>query len=89
VYIAGDSPKSQKVVRSLRKLCEEQFPGQYRIEIVDVSKHPQAARENNLVALPVIVRALPAPVRRIIGDLTDESGSTIQVEIRDAKKKAG
>jgi circadian clock protein KaiB len=87
-YIAGDNPKSTKVIRSLKKLCDEQFPDQYQIKIVDISKHPQVARENNLVALPMVVRTLPAPVRRIIGDLTDESGATIQVEIRDPKRKA-
>ena len=55
---------------------------------MDVAKHPQAARENNLIALPMVVGTLPAPVRQIIGDLTDENGATIQVEICDAKLKA-
>jgi circadian clock protein KaiB len=87
-FIAGDSLKSRAVIRSLKKLCDDQLPDQYRIKVVDVAKRPEAARENNLLALPMVLRTLPAPVRRFVGDLTDESGSTIHIEIRVAKNKA-
>jgi circadian clock protein KaiB len=89
IYIAGDTPKSQAVVRNTRKLCKEQLTGKFSINVIDIAKHPELARENNLLALPMVVRTLPPPIRKMIGDLQDELGATIQIDIADSATKPG
>jgi circadian clock protein KaiB len=65
IYVAGSIGRSRGAVDNLRRLCEREIPGQYQIKVVDVSKDPTLAKENNLIALPVVVRTLPAPVQFI------------------------
>jgi len=72
VYVAGDGPNSRLAVENLKKICEQELPGQYRIDVVDVTHDPQVAIENNLIALPAIVRTLPPPLRRFIGNCAKE-----------------
>jgi circadian clock protein KaiB len=73
VFVAGRTPKSELAVLNLTKICEKELPGQYKIEVVDVSKNPKLAIENSLVALPAVIRTLPAPVRRLVGICADET----------------
>lgn len=72
LYIAGMTPKSTKALENLKKICEEQVPGKYSIEIVDLLKNPQLAEGDQILALPTLVRKLPEPVRKIIGDLSNK-----------------
>jgi circadian clock protein KaiB len=72
VYVADEKGRSRSAVQNLKGICEKEFPGQYKIEVVDVSKNPRAAIENNLIALPAVVRTLPAPVRKFVGNWANE-----------------
>ena len=71
LYIAGQTPRSIAAFRNLQKLCETHLGDAYRIEIVDLLENPQSARDDEIVAVPTLVRQAPPPVRRIIGDLSD------------------
>jgi circadian clock protein KaiB len=72
LYIAGSTPKSLAAFSNLKRFCEEHLPGQYKIEVVDLAKNPQLAKTDQILAIPTLVRKLPAPMRKIIGDLSDK-----------------
>jgi circadian clock protein KaiB len=71
LYVAGQSPKSLRAVANLKELCEEHLPGRHEIEVIDLIEHPALARSDDILAIPTLVRRLPAPLRKIIGDLSD------------------
>jgi circadian clock protein KaiB len=71
LYVAGQSPKSLRAFANLRALCEAHLAGRYEIEIVDLVEQPSLARTDDILAVPTLVRRLPPPLRRIIGDLSD------------------
>ncbi|HEY8580465.1 MAG TPA: circadian clock KaiB family protein [Beijerinckiaceae bacterium] len=71
LYVAGQTPKSVAAIANLRRICDEHFPGQYTVEVVDLRANPQLAREHGIVAIPTLVRELPVPIRKIIGSLSD------------------
>ena len=71
LYVAGQTPKSVRAFANLKVLCEEHLKGRYRIELIDLIENPQMARGDQIVAVPTLVRKLPTPVRKIIGDLSD------------------
>ncbi len=81
LYVAGQTPKSVAAVRNLERICEENMPGRYEVEVVDLRQHPQLAREHNIVAIPTLVRSLPVPVQKIIGDLSDEEKVMIHLQV--------
>ncbi|HEX9703896.1 MAG TPA: circadian clock KaiB family protein [Gemmatimonadales bacterium] len=71
LYVAGQTPKSIAALANLKRLCEGHLAGRYRIEIVDLLKQPQLARRDDIVVIPTLVRKLPPPIRKIIGDLSN------------------
>jgi circadian clock protein KaiB len=71
LYVAGTSPRSLRAFANLRQMCEENLAGRYEIEIVDLEERPARAKEDDIVAVPTLVRSLPGSMRRIIGDLSD------------------
>lgn len=71
LYVAGQTPKSLQALVNLKKICAEHLEGRYSIEVVDVAKHPQVAIENNILALPTLIRRMPTPIRKLIGDLSN------------------
>ena len=71
LYVAGQTPKSLTAFANLRKICEEHLAGQYNIEVVDLLKHPQLASGDQILAIPTLVRKLPEPIKKIIGDLSN------------------
>ena len=71
LYIAGQSPKSLRALANLKSLCEEHLAGHYEIEIIDLVECPSLARSDDILAIPTLVRRLPPPVRKIIGDLSN------------------
>ncbi|MEI6677481.1 MAG: circadian clock protein KaiB [Mariniphaga sp.] len=71
LYVAGQTPKSITAFKNLKAICEEQLKGKYRIEVIDLIKNPQLCREDQILAVPTLVRKLPVPVRKIIGDLSN------------------
>jgi circadian clock protein KaiB len=71
LYIAGQSPKSLTAMTNLTALCEEHLPSRHQIEIIDLVEHPRLAATDEIIAIPTLVRRLPEPARRIVGDLSD------------------
>ncbi len=71
LYVAGTTPKSLAAFARLKELCESHLAGRYEIEVIDLSIQPQLARADDIVALPTLVRKLPPPMRKVIGDLSD------------------
>ncbi len=72
LYVAGKTPKSQIALRNLKKYCEEHLKGKYKIEIIDLLKKPQLAEGDQIFAVPTLVKKVPEPIRKIIGDLSNE-----------------
>ena len=72
LYVAGQTPKSLAAVSNLKALCEESLAGRYRIEVVDLVENPHLARTEQIVAIPTLVRVVPTPTRKFIGDLSDK-----------------
>jgi circadian clock protein KaiB len=83
LYVAGQTPKSVAAIRNLERMCEEHMPGQYEVEVIDLRQQPQLAREHNIVAIPTLVRSLPVPVQKIIGDLSDEQKVLVHLKVED------
>ena len=71
LYVAGQSPKSLHAFANLKSLCEEHLAGRYEIEVIDLAEDPSLARSDDILAIPTLVRRLPAPLRKIIGDLSN------------------
>ena len=81
LYVAGQTPKSLAAFANLRKICEAHLSGKYRIEVVDLLVNPELARADQIVAIPTLVRKLPPPVKRIIGDLSNEERTLVGMEL--------
>lgn len=82
LYVAGQTPKSVTALQNLKRLCETHLAGRYRIEIVDLLKDPQLAKSDQILAIPTLVRKLPAPVRKIIGDLSQTERVLVGLQVR-------
>lgn len=85
LYVAGQTPKSLTAFANLKKLCEEHLAGQYHIEVVDLLKHPQLASGDQILAIPTLVRKLPEPIKKIIGDLSNTERVLVGLDIREKK----
>lgn len=83
LYVAGQTPKSLTAFSNLKKLCEEHLPGRHEIEVVDLVKNPALAQKDQIVALPTLVRKLPEPIKRVIGDLSNASKVMVGIELSD------
>jgi circadian clock protein KaiB len=84
LYVAGQTPRSIDAFANLKKLCEEYLPGRYNIEVVDLLKHPQLAAGDQILAIPTLVRKLPQPLRKIVGDLRDTERALVGLQFRPA-----
>ncbi|MBD1394478.1 circadian clock KaiB family protein [Mucilaginibacter glaciei] len=84
LYVAGKTPKSVTALANLKKYCEEHLQGQYRIEVIDLLEHPQLAEGDQILAIPTLVRKVPEPIRKIIGDLSNEEKVLVGLNIRPA-----
>ena len=85
LYIAGNTPKSMTALANLKKYCEEHLFDQYSIEIIDLLVQPQLAAGDQILAVPTLVRKVPVPVRKIIGDLSNEEKVLVGLDLRPAK----
>jgi len=83
LYVAGQTDRAVTAFANLKKICEEHMVGQYSIEIIDLLKHPQLARGDQIVAVPTLVRKLPQPVRKIIGDLSNTERVLVGLDLRE------
>lgn len=85
LYVAGQTPKSVAAFANLKKLCEEHLPGRYTIEVIDLVKQPQLAAGDQIVAIPTLVRKLPEPLRRIVGDLSNTERTLVGLQLCSSK----
>ena len=87
LYVAGQTPKSIAAFANLRRICEEHLAGKYRIEVVDLLKNPQLAKGDQILAIPTLVRKLPPPIKKIIGDLSNTERVLVGLNLRPVKEK--
>jgi KaiB domain. len=86
LYVAGNTPKSVLALNNLKKYCEEHLRDQYIIEVIDLLEKPQLAEGDQILAIPTLVRKVPVPIRKIIGDLSNEEKVLVGLNIRPVKK---
>ncbi|MGB6675960.1 MAG: circadian clock KaiB family protein [Terriglobales bacterium] len=84
LYVAGQTPRSVAAFANLKRICEDHLAGRYDIEVVDLVKHPQLAAGDQILAIPTLVRKLPQPLRKIVGDLRDTERALVGLQIRPA-----
>ncbi len=82
LYVAGQTAKSLTAFQNLKKICEEHLAGEYHIEVVDLLEDPQLAKGDQIIALPTLVRQLPPPIRKIIGDLSNTERVLVGLDLR-------
>jgi circadian clock protein KaiB len=85
LYVAGKTAKSVAAFENLTRLCEEHLSGKYKIEVVDLLIHPQLAKGDQIIAIPTLVRKLPKPIRKVIGDLSNAERTLVGLQLRPAK----
>ena len=88
LYVAGQSPKSVRAIDNLRTICREHLSGRYRVHVIDLLEHPKLARGDEIIAVPTLIRSLPEPIRRIIGDLSDTDQVLVGLQLRPAGRDA-
>jgi circadian clock protein KaiB len=84
LYVAGQSPRSSAAITNLRRICDAHLAGRYEVEIIDLVRHPERAKADQIVAIPTLVKKLPEPVRHIIGDLSATERVLISLELATA-----
>jgi circadian clock protein KaiB len=85
LYVAGQTARSAIALQNLKRICETHLKGKYRIEVIDVMRNPQLAQGDQILALPTLVRKLPEPMKKIIGDLSHEERVLIGLDLRQAR----
>jgi circadian clock protein KaiB len=90
LFVTGSSPRAQVAIANLRRICEQELRGQYELEIIDVLEHPELAENDKILATPTLIKQLPPPLRKVIGDLSDKEkvllGLELHQHVHDAKK---
>jgi circadian clock protein KaiB len=86
LYVAGQTPKSVRAFANLKRICEEHLAGQFEIEVIDLIENPRLAKDDQIVAIPTLVRKLPEPIRKIIGDLSDTERTLVGLQLRPSTK---
>jgi circadian clock protein KaiB len=81
LFVTGTTPRSALAIRNIRAICEEKLQGRYELEVVDVYQHPEQLRQEQVVVTPTLVKKLPLPVRRLIGDLSDRERVLVALDI--------
>lgn len=84
LYVTGTSPRTKVAVDNLHRICKQELDGRYELEIVDVLEHPQRAEDEKILATPTLIKQLPPPLRRVIGDLSDKEKVLLGLEVRPA-----
>ena len=88
LYVTGQSPNSIRAIENLRRACEEHVPGRYQIEVVDLLENPRLAADDQILAVPTVVRKLPVPIRKIVGDLSDTDRLLVGLQVRVPRRTA-
>ena len=87
LYVAGQSVKAEAALENLKRICEDHLSGRYRIEVIDLLKTPQLARGDQIIAIPTLVRKLPQPLRKLIGDLSNTERVLVGLDLRPKQKR--
>jgi circadian clock protein KaiB len=82
LYVAGQTSRSLAALANLKRICEEHLNGRYTIDVIDLLKHPQLAKGDQILALPTLVRRLPEPIRKLVGDLSDTERALVGLDLR-------
>jgi circadian clock protein KaiB len=82
LFVTGTSPRAQVAIANLRRICDQELHGQYELEIIDVLENPQLAEDEKILATPTLIKQLPPPLRRVIGDLSDKEKVLLGLEVR-------
>ena len=85
LYVAGQTPKPLVALANMRKICEEHLEGQYKLHVIDLIKTPQLAQNDQILAIPTLVRKLPEPIGKIIGDLSDRKRVPVGLNLRETE----
>ena len=88
LYVAGQTPKAVRAFANLRKICDEHLAGRYRIEVIDLVDNPALGRGDQILALPTLVRHLPTPIKKIIGDLSNTERVLVGLDLRPRRTSA-
>jgi circadian clock protein KaiB len=86
LYVAGQTPKALRAFANLRQICEDHLAGRYKIEVIDLLEEPQLGQGDQILALPTLVRKLPTPIKKIIGDLSNTERVLVGLDIRPRAK---
>lgn len=86
LYITGSTPRSKDAIRNLRRICDEDLNGRYDLEIIDVYQQPELAKKHQILAAPTLIKELPLPLRKLVGDMSDKEKVIAGLEIRTSKK---
>lgn len=86
LYISGTKQKSAKAIDNLRQVCEEHLAGRYDLEIIDIKEQPELAKDAQIVAVPALIKQLPAPLRKLIGDMSDKEKVLLGMDLRPRKE---
>jgi circadian clock protein KaiB len=86
LYVTGQSPNSVRAIENLRRTCEEYMPGRYRIEVVDLLENPRLAVNDQILAVPTVVRKFPTPTKKIVGDLSDTDRLLVGLQVRTPRQ---
>jgi len=84
LYVTGQTQRSVRAIANLRRICSEELKGQYEMVVIDVLERPQLAEDEKILATPTLIKALPAPLRRVIGDLSDTEKVVLGLDLRSA-----
>jgi circadian clock protein KaiB len=88
LYVAGQTPRSLTALANLKRFCEEYLPDRYSLEVIDLLENPQLARGDQILAIPTLVRQLPSPIRKIIGDLSNTERVIVGLDVRPSESSA-
>jgi circadian clock protein KaiB len=88
LYVTGMRPRSQRAIENIHRLCEEHLPGRYELKIIDIYQQPELAQSDQIIAAPTLVKKLPEPLRRILGDLSDEGRVLVAMGVKVPDKPA-
>jgi len=84
LFVTGTSPRAEVAVANLRRICEQELQGRYELQVIDVLEQPQLAEDEKVLATPTLIKQLPPPLRRVIGDLSDKDKVLLGLEVRPA-----
>ena len=87
LFVTGQTPRSELAIENLRRICEEEFQNEYELIVIDILKRPQLAEDEKILATPTVVKELPLPIRRIIGDLSDNEKVLLGLDLVGQKRR--